>query len=121
MTSTYEHWSNNRYYDNGSSSQWFFWGTNSMSLSTWKSRLEPSAISGQSSWKNQYASISGYAGSYSNFMSNAEKMQQGSFSGTYSAQGAINYVRNAFNWSSTSSSSGGTTVTQDTTRPYVTG
>src|SRR5205814_718236 len=43
------------------------------------------------------------------------------FSGTYSAVGAINYVRNAFNWSSTYSTSSSPSISGDTTKPYVTG
>jgi hypothetical protein len=130
MSSSVEHWSYNKYYDNSSNSQWFFQGTSTVSLSSWKSKLEPTAVASQSIWKNPNVTISSYAGSASNFVTGASKMQIGSFGGTYSAAAVISYVRSAFNLSSsyvasptpTPTSSGGTTTTSgDTTKPYVTG
>jgi hypothetical protein len=128
MNSTYEHWSGNKYYDNSTNSQWFFQGTSTVSLSSWKSKLESTAVASQSYWKNPSVTISTYAGSLSNFLTNARKMQMGSFGGTYTAGAAINYVRNCFNLTSsvvvspspTPTSTGGTT-SGDTTKPYVTG
>jgi hypothetical protein len=125
MNSAYEHWSNNKYYENGDQNKWFFWGTNAMSLSSWKSKLEPTAVASQSYWKNPNVTIGSYAGSYSNFITNAKKMQSGSFGGTYTATAVVSHVRGAFGLSSsytapTTPSSGGTT-SGDTTKPYVTG
>ena len=125
MNSSYEHWSNNKYYDNSSNSQWFFQGTSTVSLSSWKSKLEPTAVASQSYWTNPNVSINSYAGSTSNFVTGASKMQIGSFGGTYSAAAVISYVRSAFNLSSSytapTPSSGGSTTGGDTTKPYVTG
>jgi hypothetical protein len=98
-----EYWSNNRYYDGGSNSKWFLAGSNVVSLSTWQDRVEGSAKNAKVYYNNPSASIDGYAGSMSTFLNNARDTEQGDYNSKYTARGAINYFRGAFNKSATSS------------------
>ncbi len=108
-----ESWSNNRYYDAADPAQWFFMGTSNTSLSTWKSKLEPTAQATKVTYSNPNASISSYAGSYATFVNGARDLSSNSWNSKYTAVSATNYIKSAFNQS-------GSTPTDPTPPPVVT-
>ena len=110
-----EFFSGNRYYDEINPSGWFVVGGSVNSLASWQSKLESTAKNLKVTYNNPNANLSTYAGSYASFISEARKASSTNWRSTYTARGAINYMRGAFNKSTSTTPS----LTTDTTQPQV--
>lgn len=123
-----EFFSGNRYYDETADKNWFVIGGSLNTLSSYQSKLEPTAQAVKVNYKNPNANIASYAGSYESFMSEARKASSSNWRTTYTAKGAIAYMRGAFNMSATTSpvtppavqQPPATSGTSDTTLPKLT-
>jgi chitodextrinase len=94
--------SNNRYNDGSSNAGWFMIGSTTSSLSTWKSKVEPTAVAEAASYASPTRSIATYnaaiggSTSFSDFVADAADQRQGNYDSAYSAAAVINYIRQGF-------------------------
>jgi chitodextrinase len=92
----------NRYYDGSSNSAWFQIGSTTSSLSTWKSKVEPTAVADVASYASPTRSIATYnaaiggSTAFSDFVADAADQRHGDYDSAYSAAAVINYIRQGF-------------------------
>jgi hypothetical protein len=110
-----ENWSNNRYYEDSSTGEWYGIGGGKTSLDTWRSKVEPTAQSTQVGYSDPNRDVAG------SFVDEARKQADGNWRSSYTARSAINYIRDGFNRTGTSTSGGTTTTPPPTTTAPTSG
>jgi hypothetical protein len=124
-----ENWSNNRYYEDTTTAEWFGIGGSKTSLDAWRNRLEPSAQNAQVGYSSPDRDVASYqrsigeTASVDGFLSAARRLAQGNWSSRFTARSVINHIRAGFGRSGTSNSGGTTTnpppVSQGSGAPQV--
>ena len=118
-----ESWSNNRYYEDTGTNEWFGIGGTRTSLDSWRSKLESTAQNVQINYTAPDRDISTYAASIgagstmASFLSEARKQGSDSWRGNVTARSVNSYIRSGFGKSGSSSSGGTTTTPPPTSTP----
>jgi hypothetical protein len=120
-----ENWSNNRYYEDTTTAEWFGIGGSKTSLDAWRNRLEPTAQNVQVNYSapdrdiGTYAASIGAGSSMATFLSQARRQGGDSWRTNLTARSVNSYIRAGFGKSG-SSNSGGTTTPTPTPTPTPT-
>ncbi|MDQ3223175.1 MAG: right-handed parallel beta-helix repeat-containing protein [Gemmatimonadota bacterium] len=116
-----EFWSNNKYYEDASTGEWFGIGGTRTSLDAWKSKLESTAQNANITYSSPdrdigtYAATIGAGSSMASFLSEARKQGDGNWRTNFTARSVNSYIRAGFGKSGTSTSGGTTTTPPPTT------